>query len=340
MDADDPPSKERKKTMQKIVPASEFRRRARVAMKPVMSVLILVALIAALPSLLSSTVTLMTQATPDSLLTNTLNRTMQVMEKYGLQSTQTVEDMVIDEATLLAMEADILAVSEGYMQDLDNFLREKGPIMAVTTLMVLVAGPVLTLGMINAMLHALRKKEFTASIVLSRMNCFFRVLGMQLLVMLKTLLWMLPGMALMIAGLFVPVDLVGTVMLGGMACMLVLGIMANYRYAMAVYVMADKPETPVLACIRRSKEIMHRRKGELFCLELSFIGWSLLLSYVQAMLNGFGPVIGLTLGMFASLFLTVYTNCAKTAFYQEYGVGSVAEPEAPAREEAPVDELN
>ena len=326
--------------MQKIVPAFEFRRRARVAMKPVMSVLILVALIAALPSLLSSTVTLMTQATPDNVLTDTLNRTMQVMEKYGLQSTQTVEDMVIDEATLLAMEADILAVTEGYMQDLETFLREKGPIMAATTLMVLVAGPVLTLGMINAMLHALRRKEFTVSIALSRMNCFFRVLGMQLLVILKTLLWMLPGMALMIAGMFVPVDLVATVMLGGMVGSIVPGIMASYRYAMAVYVMADTPETPVLSCIRRSKEIMHRRKGELFCLELSFIGWNLLLSYVQSILNGFGPVIGLTLGMFASLFLTVYTNCAKTAFYQEYGVGPLPAPEAPAAQEPEADELN
>ncbi|MBE5809823.1 MAG: DUF975 family protein [Clostridiales bacterium] len=335
-----PPSKERKKTMLKIIPASEFRRRARMAMKPVMSVLILVALIAALPSLLSSTITLMTGATPDSLLTNTLNRTMQVMEKYGMQSTQTVEDMVIDEETLLAMEADLLAVTDGYMQDVDTFLRQKGPIMAATTLLVLVAGPVLTLGMINAMLHALRRKEFTVSMALSRLNCFFRVLGLQLLVILKTMLWMLPGMALMIAGLFVPAELIPTVMLGGMAGMLVPGIMANYRYAMAVYVMADTPETPILRCIRRSKEIMHRRKGELFCLELSFIGWSLLLSYVQAMLNGFGPVIGLALGMFASLFLTVYTNCAKTAFYQEYGVGPLPAPQVQAEQEPEADELN
>lgn len=326
--------------MQKIVPASEFRRRARVAMKPVMSVLILVALIASLPSLLSSTVTLMTEATPNEVLTNTLNRTLQVMEKYGLQSTQTAEELMIDEATLLALEADLLAVTDGYMQDLKTFLRQKGPIMAAMMLMTLVAGPVLTLGMINAMLHALRKKEFTVFIALSRMNCFFRVLGMQLLVTLKTLLWMLPGMALMIAGMFVPADLVGIVMLGGLVGSVVPGIMASYRYAMSVYVMADAPETPVLDCIRRSKEIMHHRKGELFCLELSFIGWSLLLSYVQAILNGFGPVIGLALGMFASLFLTVYTNCAKTAFYQEYGVEPLPEPQASAEQQPETDGLN
>lgn len=326
--------------MQRIVPAFEFRRRARMAMKPMMSVLLVVALIAALPSLLSSAITLITEATPDSVLNTFLNRTMQVMEKYGLQTAQTVEEIVIDEAMLVELEADILAVTEGYMQDLNTFFLEKGPIMAGTMLMVLVLSPVLTLGLINAMLHALRKKEFTYAIALSRMSCFFRVLGLQLLVVLKTLLWMLPGMAVMIAGLFVPMELMGTVMFLGMVGSMVPGIMASYRYAMAVYVMADAPETAVLRCIRRSKEIMHRRKGELFCLELSFIGWSLLLSYVQAMLNGFGPVIGLTLGMFASLFLTVYTNCAKTAFYQEYGVGPLTAPEAAAAEEPETDELN
>ena len=82
---------------------------------------------------------------------------------------------------------------------------------------------------------------------------------------------------------------------------------------------------------------MQRRKMELFSLEVSFIGWHLVLSMVQSFLMSFGAVIGLTLGMFASLFLTVYTTCAKAAFYQEYAVGPL--PEAAA--EAPSqDELN
>lgn len=315
--------------MQKIVPAKEFRRRARVAMKPVMSVLIVVALIAALPSLIQSTVTLMTQATPDALLTTFLNRMMQVLEKYGVQSVA-MEELVIDEAQMLA---DMMNVYELYMQDLAVFVQEKVPIILAMTLMVIVASPVLTLGLINAMLHALRRKPFTTSIALSRGRCFLKVLGLQLLVMLKVFVWMLPGMAVVIAAMFVPVDLVGIVMTLGMVAMLVPGIMASYRYAMSVYVMADVPETSILSCIRRSKEIMHRRKGELFFLELSFIGWSLLLSYVQVMLNSFGAVIGLTLGMFASLFLTVYTNCAQAAFYQEYGVGPVEEPEPQAEPE-------
>lgn len=322
--------------MQRIVPAFEFRRRARVAMKPVMSVLLVVALIAALPSLLGSTVNMITGAEPNTLMTSFYNRSMQLVEKYGLQTNQPVEELVIDEA---ALEADTLALMESYIQDMNTFMKEKGPIMAATMLAVLVISPVLTLGLINAMLHALRKKEFSFSIALSRLSCVFRVLALQLLVILKTILWMIPGMAVMIAALYAPAEWMGTLMFLGLAGSMIAGIMATYRYAMSVYVMADAPETPVLRCIRRSKEIMHRRKGELFFLELSFIGWSLLLSYVQTMLNGFGPVIGLALGMFASLFLTVYTNCAKTAFYQEYGVGPLTAPEAPA-EDPEAEELN
>ena len=322
--------------MQRIVPAFEFRRRARVAMKPVMSVLLVVALIAALPSLLGSTVNMITGAEPNTLMTSFYNRSMQLVEKYGLQTNQPVEELVIDEA---ALEADTLALMESYIQDMNTFMKEKGPIMAATMLAVLVISPVLTLGLINAMLHALRKKEFSFSIALSRLSCVFRVLALQLLVILKTILWMIPGMAVMIAALYAPAEWMGTLMFLGLAGSMIAGIMATYRYAMSVYVMADVPETPVLRCIRRSKEIMHRRKGELFFLELSFIGWSLLLSYVQTMLNGFGPVIGLALGMFASLFLTVYTNCAKTAFYQEYGVGPLTAPEAPA-EDPEAEELN
>ena len=40
--------------------------------------------------------------------------------------------------------------------------------------------------------------------------------------------------------------------------------------------------------------------------------------------------------MFASLFLTVYTNCAQAAFYQEYAVSPV---ELPPQEEAPLEDL-
>lgn len=322
--------------MHKVVPSYAFRARAREAMKPVMSILLLVALIATLPSLISSTVTLITSASPYTVVTDFSNRAMQVMEKYGLTQTVVVEPAPIDVA---AFEADVLAVYETFFNDMQTFAEEKGPIILGLSLMVLLASPVLTLGLINALLHALRKQEFTVSIALSRLRIYPKALGLELLLALKYLLWMLPGMVLMIASLWLPAEIAMLAMLLGMAAAIVPVIVAAYRYAMASFILADHPETRITDCIRRSKEIMKRRKLELFFLELSFIGWSLLLSYLQLMLDSLlGPVLGMTLGQFAALFLTVYTTCTQASFYQEYAVGPLPVPEAKA--EATEDQSN
>ena len=313
--------------MQKVVPSFAFRARARAAMKPVMSILIVVALIAALPSLISSTVLLMTGANPDTVLMDFSDRAMQVMEKYGLTRTVVVEPAPIDVA---ALEADVWGVYDAFFADMDTFTRTKGPIILVLSLMVLLVSPVLTLGLINALLHALRRQEFTFSIALSRLRYFPKALGMELLLGLKYLLWMLPGMALMIAAMWLPLEAMILVMLLSMLVMMVPVIIAAYRYALASFILADQPETRITECIRRSKEIMKRRKLELFFLELSFIGWNLLVTYFQLLVDGMmGPVLGMALGQFAALFLTVYMTCTQAAFYQEYAVGPVAVPEAP-----------
>lgn len=54
------------------------------------------------------------------------------------------------------------------------------------------------------------------------------------------------------------------------------GIIASYRYSMAIYIMLDNPEYSASECIRRSKEMMDGKKLDLFVLQLSFIGWRLL----------------------------------------------------------------
>lgn len=319
--------------MYHMIPAYEFRRRARMAMKPVMPILLVVALIAALPSLINSAVTLITDADPNVLLTDYSNRVMQVVEQNGLMQNEVMGEIVIDEAKLTE---DLYTALTEYLVSSENFLREKGPIIAALSLMVAVCSPVLTLGLINAMLHALRKQPFGPEIALSRVKYILKALGLMLIFALKLLLWMLPGFALIIGGVFLPEGAGVAVMIVGMIAAIVMGIMASYRYAMVTYVMADDPTTTIRGCFRRSCEVMKRRKLELFSLEISFIGWRLLLSMVQSLLLGFGAVIGMTLGMFASLFLTVYTNCAQAAFYQEYAVGPVEEP----AQEAENDGLN
>lgn len=54
------------------------------------------------------------------------------------------------------------------------------------------------------------------------------------------------------------------------------GIIASYRYRMALFIMLDNPDISALECIRRSKKMMAGHKWELFVLDFSFLGWSFL----------------------------------------------------------------
>lgn len=79
------------------------------------------------------------------------------------------------------------------------------------------------------------------------------------------------------------------------------GFVAAYRYAMAPFILAENPDMTASEAITASKELMDGHKAELFFLDLSFIGWSLLNT--------------LTLGI-GSLWLNPYANSARAAFYR------------------------
>lgn len=302
------------------LPAYEFRRRARAAMKPIMPLLLVVAMIAALPSLIGQTVTLLTGADPNAMLA-----------EYYTQERMT--------AITSGDAAAVQAASQEIMDGVTAFFQEKAPFMVITTLITWLFSPVLTLGFNHTLIKALRREEVAVTTVLARLPLFFKAIGMNLMIFLRLVLWMLPGMALSMFGAVVTLlepSIGGLLMLAAMAVMFVLMIRAMYSYRLATYIMADVPETGINASIRRSKEVMKGRRMELFGLEFSFLGWRLLLSMGQSMLLGlFGGVLGMTLGMFASLFLQTYLSMAETAFYQEYAVG----PIDPVREDEEAEEL-
>lgn len=234
---------------------------------------------------------------------------------------------------------DMEAMTDQIMNGLTTFAKEKWPWVLLCGAVTFIFSPVLTVGFYHALLCSLRGQEINVSTALSRLPWFFKALGTNLLMLGKTFLWMLPGYGVMLLGVvamvFVP-TLGILVVLAGFVLMLVQVIQAVYRYRLSLYVLADDPEMGMLACIRRSCEVMQGRKMELFSLELSFLGWNLLLSFLQSMLLSFGTIIGLTLGMFASMFLQMYIYMAEAAFYQEYAVGPVPEA-APVAEN---DDLN
>lgn len=80
------------------------------------------------------------------------------------------------------------------------------------------------------------------------------------------------------------------------------GIVAGYSYAMTEYILAESPNITASEAIQRSKVMMYGNRWRLFCLEFSFIGWSILAT--------------LTFGI-GYLWLTPYMQAAKSAFFRE-----------------------
>lgn len=101
------------------------------------------------------------------------------------------------------------------------------------------------------------------------------------------------------------------------------GVIAALRYSMATYFLAEDPSLSAGEALRLSKAAMKDkgRKPSFFMLQISFVGWSLLISFAQVFLAGMlGPVIMLVAAQFMSLALTVYINASSAAFY--YSVSS------------------
>ena len=80
------------------------------------------------------------------------------------------------------------------------------------------------------------------------------------------------------------------------------GIIATYSYAMTPYILAENPNLSPKEALDRSKQMMIGNKWRLFCLDISFIGWTLLCI--------------LTLGI-GTLWLNPYMNAARADFYRE-----------------------
>lgn len=58
------------------------------------------------------------------------------------------------------------------------------------------------------------------------------------------------------------------------------GIIATFRYAMAYFIIADDEDCGPLEAIRRSKEMMKGNKWKFFCLHWRFFGWALLATFL------------------------------------------------------------
>ena len=84
------------------------------------------------------------------------------------------------------------------------------------------------------------------------------------------------------------------------------GIVKGYAYSQAMYILADNPDIGALEALRRSEEMMKGHKMERFVLDLSFIGWILLVS--------------VTCGI-AGIYVAPYMSAASANFYRALQAG-------------------
>ena len=103
-------------------------------------------------------------------------------------------------------------------------------------------------------------------------------------------------------GVGTPVNILEAVFIGLWSLLFLFpGVIAYYRYSQAIYILVDDPTKSPMQCIRESKAMMSGHKGELFALDLSFLGWYIL-SLIPML--GYGvrvwtvPYIGMTKALY------------------------------------------
>ncbi len=80
------------------------------------------------------------------------------------------------------------------------------------------------------------------------------------------------------------------------------GIVLSLAYALVPYIIHDNPNIGVVEALRKSRRMMRGHKWELFCLQISFIGWFF---------------VGIFTFYIGFLWIVPYINTATAAFYED-----------------------
>lgn len=185
-------------------------------------------------------------------------------------------------------------------------------VVVVNLLVVLIQLP-LQYGFQTFFLKLIRDQNPPIQRLFDGFQMFWKAVAVQLLQNLLPFLWalvfFLPGLGLMCLLIYLsPTFLISysqnpvaywAVLLGVTAA---IAVVVSFRYALAVYILHDNPDSRVMQVIRLSGKMMRGRKWKLFTLYLSFVGWAILCL--------------LTLGI-GYLFLVPYVQASVAAFYED-----------------------
>lgn len=162
-------------------------------------------------------------------------------------------------------------------------------LIAIVGLITFLVTPVLSVGCYHYFIKRIQGEEIGIVGMFSRRQIFGRALVLYIVMYVRILLWSL--------------------------LLVVPGIIAALRYAMAPYFLAENPELTPAQAISKSKEVMADKKLSLIVLLLSFIGWALMAMATQIFLLGFSVILATVAYQFVELFRITYMNASVTAFY-------------------------
>lgn len=196
---------------------------------------------------------------------------------------------------------------------------------------IVLGGP-FTVGIARVHLNAVDKKPFSLGTIFSAFKQGLgRAIGLYSLYMLVVVGVAVLGALLMLGAICVLTVLLVAIFEVASPFILIpfvlvfyFGVVAlvaafSYRYAMIFYIAADHPEMRAVEVLRASVTLMKGNKWRLFCLQFSFIGWSLLAAVAGMITCG--------LGMLAIYPLAAYTATANAIFYDDISGRETAQEE-------------
>ena len=164
-------------------------------------------------------------------------------------STRLMNEQLLYERLLSAMEDgnSLFSIEDYYKIGVQT---SPGAVAYILNFAMNIISIVLGVGFVDYVLQTSRRQAAGVGTLFDGFGIFWKALWINILMYIFVFLWSLL--------LFVP------------------GVIALYRYRLTIYIMLDHPDYSALQCIRESKRMMQGRKGELFVLDLSFLGWYLL----------------------------------------------------------------
>lgn len=194
---------------------------------------------------------------------------------------------------------------------------------------VLILGGALELGGVIFYLTFVRGGNCELGMLFAGFKVFGKALGAYMLRFVFVLLWMLPGIVVLIIaaiGFVVAAeqhdDVITALAFVGVIvayiAMLTLAIIASLIYSQMFYLMCDDSALGPMEALRTSKQMMQGYKGKLFCLGMRFFGWAMLCLLAGVVTCGIGAVVGF-------LFLAPYASASYARFYDD-----LRPPAAPA----------